>query len=174
MPDSDPTLRLVNPLKPGQELSPAAKNSETRRLTAGSPPDDDDIFTAGSAFLKQHPHAESLSKIPPRLGPYRILQPLGTGGMARVFLAEHQHLRRQVAVKILPQSMAADPVMRERFKREARVVAALDHPNIVRAYDIMESDGFHFFVMEYVAGKDLDRVLRESGSLPPSLAVVTR
>ncbi|WP_157369824.1 serine/threonine-protein kinase [Zavarzinella formosa] len=173
MPDSDPTFRLVKPLKPGQELSSAARSSDTRRLTAGSPPVDgeDDIFTAGSAFVKQHSHAESFSHVPPFLGPYRILRPLGRGGMSRVFLAEHQHLRRQVAIKILPKSMAADPVMRERFKREARVVAALDHPNIVRAYDLMESDGFHFFVMEYVAGRDLDRVLRESGSLSTHKAV---
>src|SRR5690242_9021234 len=79
---------------------------------------------------------------------YRILEFLGSGGMGSVYLCEHVTMRRRVAIKTLPVSKANDSSYLERFHREARAVAALDHPNIVRAYDIDHEGDLHFLVME--------------------------
>src|SRR5215218_5740079 len=79
--------------------------------------------------------------VPRALGPYRILKPLGAGGTGRVFLAEHRAMHRRAAVKVLADEAAADPDLLQRFYREARALAVLDHPNIVRAYDVREADG---------------------------------
>src|SRR5205085_3189401 len=84
------------------------------------------------------------------VGKYRILERLGAGGMGIVYLGEHKHLRRQVAIKVLPLALAQDAWFLERFYREAQAVAALDHPNIVRAHDIDQDGQLHFLVMEYV------------------------
>src|SRR5262249_5024723 len=70
------------------------------------------------------------------IGKCKVLERLGAGGMGSVFLCEHKFMRRRAAVKVLPSAKAEDPAALERFYREARAVAALDHPNIVRAYDI--------------------------------------
>src|SRR5437764_816751 len=69
-------------------------------------------------------------------GKYRLLNRVGAGGMGQVYLCEHIRMRRKVALKVLPLSQSEDPAAVERFEREARAVAALDHPNIVRAHDI--------------------------------------
>src|ERR1700686_4013012 len=74
------------------------------------------------------------------IGKYKVLEKIGSGGMGQVYLCEHKLMRRRVAVKVLPTAKAADDAARERFYREARAVAALDHPNIVRAYDIDQDD----------------------------------
>src|SRR5438105_3720814 len=86
------------------------------------------------------------------IGKYKVLERLGQGGMGSVYLCEHKFMRRRAAVKVLPAAKAEDPSSLERFYREARAVAALDHPNIVRAYDIDQDDTLHFLVMEYVDG----------------------
>ena len=85
-------------------------------------------------------------------GKYKLLEHLGSGGMAMVFLCEHVAMQRRVALKVLPASQASDPGAVERFYREARAVATLDHPNIVRAHDIDRDGKVHFLVMEYVDG----------------------
>jgi serine/threonine protein kinase len=105
------------------------------------------------------------------LGSYKILKPLGKGGMSTVFLAEHVTLHRKVALKVLPGRLAADPATLERFYREGRVVAALDHPNLVRAYDIGHDDDVHFLVMEYVEGRDLGAILAQKKPVPVDYAV---
>ena len=74
------------------------------------------------------------------IGKYKVLERLGAGGMGSVYLCEHKLMRRRVAVKVLPTAKADDPSSLERFYREARAVAALDHPNIVRAYDIDQDE----------------------------------
>src|SRR5207302_10155028 len=84
------------------------------------------------------------------IGKYKVLEKIGSGGMGQVYLCEHKLMRRRVAVKVLPTAKAADDNARERFYREARAVAALDHPNLVHAYDIDQDDNLHFLVMEYV------------------------
>lgn len=99
------------------------------------------------------------------LGAYKILRPIGQGGMGAVFLAEHTTLKRQVALKVLPSDKAKDQIGVERFHREARAVAALDHPNIVRLHDVSQGAGVHFLVMEYVEGKDLQSLMGDTGPL---------
>ncbi len=79
-----------------------------------------------------------------QVGKYKILEKLGHGGMGTVYLAEHRFMRRRVALKVLPKSKASDPSSLERFYREAKAVAALDHPNIVRAYDIDQDGELHY------------------------------
>jgi eukaryotic-like serine/threonine-protein kinase len=101
------------------------------------------------------------------IGKYKVLEKLGSGGMGQVFLCEHKLMRRRVAVKVLPTAKAADPSSLDRFYREARAVAALDHPNIVRAYDIDQDDNLHFLVMEYVDGASLQEMIRKSGAMDP-------
>ncbi|MHC4989752.1 MAG: protein kinase domain-containing protein [Planctomycetota bacterium] len=104
------------------------------------------------------------------LGHYRILRTLGVGGMGEVFAAEDTRLKRQVALKVLPPDVAADPARRERFQREAEAVASLDHPNIVAIHSIETAtagDGgappVHFFTMQLVDGRSLDELIPDRG-----------
>jgi serine/threonine protein kinase len=104
------------------------------------------------------------------LGSYRLLRPLGRGGMGAVFLAEHEMMRRQCAIKVLPHSQIKEgSSVLKRFYVEAQAVAKLDHQNIVRAYDVnMEAkDGkeIHYLVMEYVEGRDIQTLVQEDGVL---------
>jgi serine/threonine protein kinase len=105
------------------------------------------------------------------LGPYKIRQPLGKGGMGAVFLCEHGPRREQVAVKVFPPERTNDPAALQRFYREARVAAALDHPNLVRAHDISQAGSLHFIVMEYVPGHNLEEHVRKHGAVPYRQAV---
>ena len=95
------------------------------------------------------------------LGKYRLLDRIGMGGMGQVYLAEHVTMRRRVAVKVLPPSRADNPFAQERFLREARAAAQLEHPNLVRAHDL-ETDGeVTYLVMDYIEGATLhDLVMR--------------
>jgi serine/threonine protein kinase len=99
------------------------------------------------------------------IGKYKVLEKLGAGGMAQVFLCEHKLMRRRVAIKVLPTAKADDPSSLDRFYREARAVAAVDHPNIVRAYDIDQDENLHFLVMEYVDGTNLQDLVKKFGPL---------
>jgi serine/threonine protein kinase len=102
-----------------------------------------------------------------KIGRYKVLERLGSGGMGQVFLCEHTTMRRRVAVKVLPAAKAEDPSSLERFYREARAVAALDHPNIVRAYDIDQDGDLHFLVMEYVDGSSFQEIVKKCGPMTP-------
>jgi serine/threonine protein kinase len=99
------------------------------------------------------------------IGKYKVLERLGAGGMGSVYLCEHKLMRRRVAVKVLPTGKAEDTASLERFYREARAVAALDHPNIVRAYDIDQDDKLHFLVMEHVDGSSLQEIVKKTGPM---------
>jgi TolB-like protein/lipoprotein NlpI len=94
---------------------------------------------------------------------YRITGKLGSGGMGDVYEAEDTELRRKVALKVLPEHLASDPERLERFKREARAVASLNHPNIVTLHSVEQSDGRHFLTMELVDGQSLDAIIPETG-----------
>ena len=83
---------------------------------------------------------------------YRIRTKLGEGGMGEVYRATDTKLGRDVALKVLPPNVAGDPDRLARFQREARAVAALNHPNIVTLYSVEESEGVHFITMELVEG----------------------
>jgi len=102
---------------------------------------------------------------------YKLLEHLGTGGMGSVYLCEHVLMRRRVAVKVLPSDKITDPVVLERFYREARAVAALDHRNIVRAHDIDRDGDLHFLVLEYVDGSSLQWIVEKHGPLSLQRAV---
>src|SRR6201997_3075353 len=92
---------------------------------------------------------------------YTIVWVLGVGGMGTVYLASHPRLPRQDALKVLPADLTADPEFRGRFMREAELAGSLSHPNIVGIYDRGEEDGQFWIAMDYVAGTDLGRLLRE-------------
>jgi serine/threonine protein kinase/tetratricopeptide (TPR) repeat protein len=100
-----------------------------------------------------------------KLGPYEIQSPLGAGGMGEVYRATDTKLGRDVALKVLPAEMAQDPERLGRFRREAKALAQLDHPNIVTIYSVEESDGIHFLTMQLVEGRPLDRLIC-AGGLP--------
>lgn len=104
-------------------------------------------------------------------GKYKVLDHLGAGGMGTVLLCEHRHMRRRVAVKILPPEKSQAPTNLQRFVREAQAVARLDHPNIVHAHDIDCDSGVFFLVMEFVDGVSLQHLIDERGPLPLVRAV---
>ncbi|HVX13404.1 MAG TPA: protein kinase [Pirellulales bacterium] len=104
------------------------------------------------------------------LGKYKLLDHLGSGGMSSVYLAEHQVMRRRVAIKVLPTNQAEDHSRVRRFHREARAVASLDHPHIVRAFDVDQEGDVHYLVMEYVQGRDLKTLVEKEGPLPAAKA----
>jgi tRNA A-37 threonylcarbamoyl transferase component Bud32 len=99
-----------------------------------------------------------------------ILELLGQGGMGAVYKARQPKLDRLVALKILPAKAGADAHFAERFNREARALARLDHPHIVRVHDFGESDGFHYFIMEHAEGVNLRQLMR-AGDLKPEQAL---
>ncbi len=90
-----------------------------------------------------------------RLGHYEILTPLGAGGMGEVYRARDTRLERSVAIKSLPQAFASDPERRARFEREARLVAALNHPNIAGIHGLEDVEGTQYLVLEFVDGETL-------------------
>ena len=100
-----------------------------------------------------------------RLGPYEIVTPLGAGGMGEVWRARDTRLAREVAIKVLPAAVAADPERLKRFEKESRAASALNHPTIVTIYDIGKTDGVSWIAMELVEGKTL-RELVVTGPLP--------
>jgi eukaryotic-like serine/threonine-protein kinase len=128
------------------------------------------------ALLRAHDQGAGELEVPPvspqeglktgdRLGPYEVLTELGAGGMGKVYRARDTKLNRDVALKILPESFALDPDRRARFKREAHVLASLNHPNIAAIYGFEESDGVQALVLELVEGPTLaDRIA--NGPIP--------
>lgn len=106
-----------------------------------------------------------------RIGPYVIQDLLGRGGMGAVYLGEHLELHRKVAIKVLAPSRGDDQKLaQERFLREARSAAALDHPNIVRIFDVARHNDAPYLVMEFVEGETLQQTLDRDGSVPFEMA----
>ena len=110
------------------------------------------------------------------LAGYRIESFIGRGGMAVVYLAEHLRLGRKAALKLLAPELAHDEHFQQRFVRESRLAAAIDHPNIIPIYDAGEAEGLLYIAMRYVAGTDLRALLEQAGRLDPArtLAIVAQ
>ncbi|VTR94722.1 serine threonine protein kinase : Putative serine/threonine protein kinase (Fragment) OS=Gemmata sp. Wa1-1 PE=3 SV=1: Pkinase [Gemmata massiliana] len=106
-----------------------------------------------------------------RIGPYVVQDLLGRGGMGAVYLGQHLELNRKVAIKVLaPVRGEVQQLATERFLREARAAAALDHPNIVRVFDVARHNDTPYLVMEFVDGETLQETLDRDGSVPPEVA----
>jgi TolB-like protein len=103
---------------------------------------------------------------------FHILEKLGAGSMGEVYRATDMKLGRDVALKVLPTDVASDPERLDRFRREARALAAINHPHIVTIYSVEETDGVHFFTMELVQGKSLDHCIPEGGLALERLAKI--
>ena len=145
-----------------------------RRFVAGHLAECEACRRATSAALTGHGGDETVPespRVPERIGPYRILGLIGRGGMGAVYEARHIKLDRVVALKILPSPLTVDREYHERFDREARVIAKLDHPNIVRATDAGELDGIPFLALEMLDGVDVARLVQSTGRLPVGDAV---
>ncbi|QGJ70570.1 Serine/threonine protein kinase [Planctomycetales bacterium 10988] len=99
------------------------------------------------------------------IGKYKLLDHLGTGGMSRVYLAEHLLMRRRVALKVLNQELTESSSYLARFYRESQATAQLDHPNIVRVFDVGSEGNLHFMVMEYMQGRTLQEIVDKEGPL---------
>jgi eukaryotic-like serine/threonine-protein kinase len=146
-----------------------------RHPEAGKPGDDPEVFrkqliqgkhlTDYQAALLMRGHSEGFF-----LDQYKILELLAKGRMAGVYKAVHTS-GQTVAIKVLPASKARDPEVLARFRREARLLTRLDHPNVVRAFQLGESAGKHYLVLEYLDGDTLDEVLERRKKLPPTEAV---
>ena len=113
-----------------------------------------------------------------RIGHYKIISLLGSGGMGEVYLAQDSKLGRKVALKLLPASFTKDQERVRRFEQEARAASALNHPNILTIFDIEEIEGVHFIATEYIEGKTLrehiaDRKLEPSEALDLAIQVAS-
>src|SRR5262249_16214739 len=97
---------------------------------------------------------------------YRVCKLLGRGGMGAVYQAEHDVMRRLVALKVIKPEYTANAASVERFRREIQAAARLNHPNIVAAYDAEQAGETHFLVMEYVEGVSLDQAVQLEGPMP--------
>jgi len=142
---------------------------------------------ASDAASDARPHPEPVTEaspmspgifVPPtpqelaaRLPQFEILELLGRGGMGAVYKARQKHLDRLVAVKILSPEVSHDPAFAERFAREARALARLNHPHIVGVYDFGQTEGLYFLVMEFVDGLNLRRLIAEQKGLTPANAL---
>jgi serine/threonine-protein kinase len=104
------------------------------------------------------------------LGKHKLLGHIGTGGMSAVYLAEHSVLKHRRAIKVLPKSKLGKSSYLERFRREAKAIASLNHPNVVRAFDIDNERDTHYLVMEYIEGPDLQVLVKKHGPLPYAIA----
>ena len=105
------------------------------------------------------------TRVGTELGGYRIERLIGRGGMSAVYLAHHARLERRVALKLLAPELAESERFRDRFLRESKLAASIDHPNIVPIYDADEADGTLFIAMRYVEGSDLKQLIRSEGRL---------
>lgn len=100
-----------------------------------------------------------------RVGPYRLIRPLGFGGMGTVYLGKHDRLQKEVAIKLLPRERIETPGWLDRFNREMVTIASIENPHVVRATDAGFHDGWHYYVMEHLDGLDIGRIASRLGVL---------
>jgi len=146
------------------------------KLVSGEPAEPDRTQVTGLAASRPRARATLVESDAVLAGKFRLIAPLGEGAMGKVWLAQHEALGRKVALKVLHRETHADAQLRERFQREVRAVAELDHPGIVGAFDCGTlGDGRTYLAMEYVEGRSLEQLLRSRGRLPwPALKRIAR
>jgi tRNA A-37 threonylcarbamoyl transferase component Bud32 len=162
--------------RPGlkSESEPKAKASSSGRALPSSssgrahPPPTHAMGTHGYSGA---PNPHGRFALGSQFGVYAVGACIGEGGMARVYQAEHAGLRRQVALKVLIDGFARDPDGRERFVREARIAAAIKHPNVVNIFDVGVYEDIPYLVMEFLEGQDLEKLLQAKGALDESLII---
>jgi serine/threonine protein kinase len=160
LPSSSDSLRGEETLAHGTGVSPVSSATGERPVPQAAPPGLTETYRPEAAVppeLAQHPR-------------YEVLYLLGQGGMGAVYKARHRKMDRLVALKVIRVGLLDNPRAIERFQREVKAAARLDHPNIVRAYDADEAGGTHFLVMEFVEGTDLARYVQQRGPLPVASA----
>ena len=179
---------------PARRASPSRSGADARRIVSGQGRDRSESRPPGrsplirratfccSAAQKRKPLSHFTPSNPPmlpsgtRLGPYEVLGLIGEGGMGQVYRAADTRLDRAVAIKVMPAALAADPIRRERFEREARSISRLEHPNICPLYDVgelpAEVGGGLFLVMQFLEGETLaQRLSRGPLSIKETLDV---
>src|SRR5262249_53121747 len=138
----------------------AADDTLAQMVRASVPPADS--LTGPALLVREVPAPASLTDHPR----YRVVELLGSGGMGAVYKAEHRLMERTVALKVINRELTDRPAVVERFRREVKAAARLDHPNIVRAFDAERAADTHLFVMECVEGTTLARLVAGRGPLP--------
>ncbi|MFC1560959.1 protein kinase [Candidatus Latescibacterota bacterium] len=137
-----------------------SKHAESQQKTLFS--EDDDVLRISQLKPPDEEHALRINLS----GQYKIIRKLGEGGMASVYLAHEKDLDREVAIKVLPRTFLHDKKFIERFKREARIAAKLEHPNIINIYQINIEEDLCYIVMSYVKGLNLSEEIASKGALP--------
>ncbi len=130
--------------------------------------DEPNCKVAVSKALEALTGADTATQLPHQIGEYKIVRPLGRGGMGSVYLARHMKLGREVALKVLATHRLADPRMQSRFESEMRAVGRLSHPNIVTAHDAREIEGTAVLVTEFIDGLNLGQLVDAGGPLNTS------
>ena len=154
---------MVRMLQSDSDPAPEGASSPDRSETPADSPD-------ASAFVAPGP-AQTSPELPGQFGRYRILRRLKSGGMGTVHLAHDSELDRDVALKVPHRSSQGNAEWRDRFRREVRAAAALEHPNICPVYDVGEVDGTLFMTMAFVEGESLAERLAREGQVPVEEAV---
>lgn len=157
-PADDEAIADEADLRMAELLAAGSSTAEIRRkLQAETSASAEDLLARYNALEFVSGCVGEEHDMPERLGEYRVTGMLGRGGMGTVYLAWHEQLEREVALKVLAPSWTADPTMRQRFRAEARATASLHHRHIVPIYDYGEAQGRMFFAMERVDGMSLDK-----------------
>ena len=135
-------------------------------------------YDEAGAFIEQPAMAQDAhvllgADVDREIGPYKIIERLGAGGMAEVYLAQDTRLNRRVALKLLPSYFASDHERLRRFQSEARAASALNHPNIITIHEVSEDDGVYFIATEFIEGQTIRELIRNKAlSLEDVLDVV--
>jgi serine/threonine-protein kinase len=156
-------------LRSSQLLEPAQLEEVSRETSAGTNPELLTQRLVQRSWLTPY-QAEQLLRADGQglvLGPYRLLEPIGEGGMGQVFKAVHHRLQRVVALKVIhPGRLTQEPETIHRFQREARAAALMAHPNVVMVYDAEQVGDTYYIALEYVDGTDLAKLVKQNGPLP--------
>src|SRR6516162_2468493 len=163
------TANLVDVLRQYRLLEPAQLDEVARTLQQRFPDPralTKELMQRGWLSAYQANHILQGKAADLQLGTYILIERLGEGGMGQVFKARHPKMGRTVALKLIRKDRLANPQAIRRFEHEIRAAAQVSHPNVVTAYDAAQVGDTHFFVMEYVEGIDLNKLVRESGPLP--------